>query len=174
MSARLGRGRFFTKVRFVLHAFADEAFRNSKLVIARCATSCPKPASWHRQSGRSHDHLVAECREYVCYSARLVNLLMPRCRGRRRVRREAKFRILGPQLASSHSCCSRERSNENSYNSSTRPSCNQCRCCQPSLSISDQSSLSLATSTLNDSQMALSDVTPAVSNQMAPLVLPFV
>ena len=61
---------------------------------------------------------------------------------------------------------SRERSNENSYNSSTRPSreavaANQVFHLEEDL-IADQSGLSLATSTLNDSQMALSDVTSAV------------
>jgi serine/threonine-protein kinase GIN4 len=61
---------------------------------------------------------------------------------------------------------SRERSNENSYNSSTRPSrkavaSNQVFHLEEDSS-ADQSGLSLATSTLNDSQMALSDATPAV------------
>ena len=68
----------------------------------------------------------------------------------------------GPQTRRS----SRERSNENSYNSSTRPSrkavtANQVFHLEED-SIADQSGLSLATSTLNDSQMALSDVTPPV------------
>ena len=92
-----------------------------------------------------------------------------------RCRREAKFRTLEPQLASSPSCCSSERSNENSYNS-TRPSRKTVAANQvfhpEEDSIADQSGLSLVTSTLNDSQMALSDVTPALQPDV-PLVLPF-
>jgi len=173
-SGRLGRRRSFTKVPLGLYRhirLVIDASRNSKLVIARCTTSCTKPASWRRQSCRSDDHLASERGEYVGCLSRLEYLLMPSATevvaDARQNFASSNVSLLpplpvapGPQTRRP----SRDRSHGSTYNSS-RPSrtgfaANQIFHREEDTS-ADQSYLSSATSAHVDDRMsAVSDASP--------------